>query len=142
PAAPSATTSQSANNSTSASRRNHTGLIAIALARARVDSTCTRISLPRSYPCLSVSEFSQELIERSGYMNEGFADLYDRFRPSPPDEVLDILSWLARAERPRLVVDLGSGTGLGTRAWGTRAEEVVGVEPNPRMIERARAAPA
>jgi SAM-dependent methyltransferase len=86
-----------------------------------------------------VSEFSHELIERSGYLNAGFADVYDSFRPAPPSEVLDVLALVVRAERPRLVVDLGCGTGLSTRAWGGRADEVVGVEPNPRMIERAQA---
>jgi SAM-dependent methyltransferase len=87
-----------------------------------------------------VSEFSQELIERSGYLNEGFPDMYDRYRPPPPPELLDLLTLLTGAERPRLVVDLGCGTGLSTRAWADRADEVVGVEPNPRMIERARTA--
>lgn len=87
-----------------------------------------------------MSGFSQELIGRSGYLNQGFADVYDSYRPSPPREVLDVLAVVAGAERPSLVVDLGCGTGLATRAWAERAEEVVGVEPNPRMIERARTA--
>jgi SAM-dependent methyltransferase len=47
---------------------------------------------------------------------------------------------VARVERPRLVVDLGAGTGLSTRVWAAHADAVLGVEPNPRMIERARAA--
>jgi len=85
-----------------------------------------------------MSVFSQELIGRSGYLNEGFADVYDRYRPSPPREVLDVLTVVAGVERPCLVVDLGCGTGLATRAWAERADEVIGVEPNPRMIERAR----
>jgi SAM-dependent methyltransferase len=87
-----------------------------------------------------MSAFSEELIGRSGYLDEGFAAVYDRYRPSPPREVLDVLALAARVERPRLVVDLGCGTGLATRAWAGRADEVVGVEPNPRMIERARTA--
>jgi SAM-dependent methyltransferase len=87
-----------------------------------------------------VSEFSQELIGRSGYLNEGFADVYDSYRPAPPHEVLEVLAVVVGAERPSSIVDLGCGTGLATRAWAERADEVVGVEPNPRMIERARAA--
>jgi SAM-dependent methyltransferase len=87
-----------------------------------------------------MSSFSQELIGRSGYLEEGFADVYDRYRPSPPREVLDVLTTVAGVQRPSLVVDLGCGTGLATRAWAERANEVVGVEPNPRMIERARTA--
>jgi SAM-dependent methyltransferase len=86
-----------------------------------------------------VSQFSQELIGRSGYLNEGFADVYDRYRPPPSPEVLDVLAFVAGVVRPSLVVDLGCGTGLSTRAWADRTQEAVGVEPNPRMIERARA---
>jgi SAM-dependent methyltransferase len=87
-----------------------------------------------------LSEFSQELIERSGYLGEGFAGVYDRYRPAPPPAVLDVLTFLVGRERPARVVDLGCGTGLSTRALAQRADEVVGVEPNPRMIAEARAA--
>ena len=89
-----------------------------------------------------MSEFSEELISRSGYLNEGFADVYDRYRPPPPPEILDVLTTVAGEGRPRLVVDVGCGTGLATRAWAERAEHVVGVDANPRMVERARAATA
>jgi SAM-dependent methyltransferase len=87
-----------------------------------------------------VSEFSQRLIDRSGYLGEGFADVYDRYRPAPPTTVLDVLAFVAGVDRPGLVVDLGCGTGLSTRAWADRAEGVVGVEANPRMLEQARGA--
>jgi SAM-dependent methyltransferase len=88
-----------------------------------------------------VSTFSRELIERSGYLGAGFAGLYDRYRPAPPDEVVDILEFLVGGS-VRLVVDIGCGTGLSTRVWAARAGAVVGVEPNPRMLEQARAATA
>ena len=45
-------------------------------------------------------------------------------------------------ERPRLVVDLGSGTGLSTKAWAERADEVVGVEASPEMRVQAEQATA
>lgn len=82
-------------------------------------------------------EPTTDLIERSGYRRVGFAAHYDAYRPAPPSALLDLLERAARAERPRLVVDLGSGTGLSTRAWGERAERVVGVEPNALMRSRA-----
>jgi len=85
-----------------------------------------------------MSDFSQQLIGRSGYLTDGFADIYDRFRPSPPDAVFEVLTFLAGVEQPKLVVDFGCGTGLASRAWAARADAVVGVEPNPRMIEQAR----
>jgi SAM-dependent methyltransferase len=50
-----------------------------------------------------------------------------------------LLCRLARVERPRLVVDVGSGTGLSTRAWAPFADEVLGVEPNSEMRVAAEA---
>src|SRR5439155_1377999 len=47
----------------------------------------------------------------------------------------------ARVERPRLVVDLGCGTGLSTRAWSGIAERVAGIEPNSAMLAVAEQAP-
>lgn len=72
-------------------------------------------------------------LARSGYDQPGFAEQYDRCRPRPPLALLDLLPPLAGVARPRLVVDLGSGTGLSTRFWAERAERVIGVEPNEAM---------
>src|SRR5215218_9446246 len=69
----------------------------------------------------------------------GFADVYDAYRPRPPLVVLDILTQLAQAPQPALVVDLGSGTGLSTAIWAGRADEVVGVEPSVDMRRQAEA---
>jgi SAM-dependent methyltransferase len=89
-----------------------------------------------------MSGFSEALIARSGYEGEGFAAVYDAFRPSPPVVLLELLARYAGVERPRLVVDLGCGTGLSTRAWADRADAIVGVEANPAMAGQARAATA
>ena len=85
--------------------------------------------------------FSRDLIALSGYDREGFAARYDRYRPRPPRTLLDVLCRYARSERPALVVDLGCGTGLSTRAWSGVAERAVGVEPNPAMLAAAEPAP-
>jgi SAM-dependent methyltransferase len=87
-----------------------------------------------------VARFSETLIERSGYAAGGFADVYDAYRPQPATAVLDLLQVVAQADRPRLVVDLGAGTGLSTRAWADRADSVIGVEANRSMLQRARTA--
>lgn len=68
-----------------------------------------------------------------------FAQSYDRFRPRPPRPLLELFCRLAGVERPELVVDLGSGTGLSTRAWVGLAERVVGVEPHDGMRAVAEA---
>jgi SAM-dependent methyltransferase len=66
----------------------------------------------------------------------GFADLYDAVRPVPPPVLAEVITTYAGG-RPDLVVDLGSGTGLSTRWAGTWSSEVIGVEPNADMRERA-----
>jgi SAM-dependent methyltransferase len=75
----------------------------------------------------------------SSYAVEGFGTAYHEARPSPPPALLNLLCRLARVERPSRVVDVGSGTGLSTRAWAERADEVVGVEPNAEMRAAAKA---
>src|SRR5688500_18298358 len=89
-----------------------------------------------------MNEFSETLVARSGYKREGFADLSDAYRPTPPAALLEILRLVAQVERARLVVDLGAGTGLSTRVWAESAEQVVGIEANASMFDRAKAATA
>ncbi|WP_211184377.1 class I SAM-dependent methyltransferase [Paenibacillus lemnae] len=62
----------------------------------------------------------------------GFQDLYDRYRPEAPGKVIDILTGYLGA-KPRLVVDLGCGTGLSTFAWKEHAGRIIGMEPNEDM---------
>jgi ubiquinone/menaquinone biosynthesis C-methylase UbiE len=81
---------------------------------------------------------ARRFIENSGYAREGFAALYDAYRPRPPRVLLDTLCRIAGTEHPALVVDLGTGTGLSARAWSERAERVVGVEANEAMVAEAR----
>lgn len=69
----------------------------------------------------------------------GFASLYNDVRPQPPQIIIDILTQLAQIERPRLVADLGSGTGLSTRFWAARADQIVGIEPSAEMRTQAEA---
>jgi SAM-dependent methyltransferase len=57
------------------------------------------------------------------------ADHYDRLRPSAPPQAID---WLL-PERRQVVVDLGAGTGLLTRAVAGKAGRLIAVEPDERM---------
>ena len=86
-----------------------------------------------------IEYYSERLLRLGGYAREGFAAGYNEHRPSPPAALLDLLSLEARVERPGLVVDLGSGTGLSARAWADRADEVVGVDASPEMRALAEA---
>lgn len=86
-----------------------------------------------------MNEELRSRLEQSGYDRPGFAEHYDRYRPRPPAALLDLVPPLAGGTRLRLVVDLGSGTGLSTRFWADHAEEVVGVEPNEAMRRHAEA---
>ena len=72
----------------------------------------------------------------------GFADLYDAVRPVPPMVLADVITAYAgclAGDRPELVVDLGSGTGLSTRWAAGWSSEAVGVEPSDDMRVRAAA---
>ena len=66
------------------------------------------------------------------------ADLYHRYRPSYPPELLD---WIARTARLRpsaRVADVGCGTGISTRLFVERGFDVVGIDPNEPMLAYAR----
>lgn len=67
----------------------------------------------------------------------GRANAYATYRPQPPTIILDMFTQLIQQERPRLVVDLGSGTGLSTILWAGRADQVIGIEPNADMLRQA-----
>lgn len=69
----------------------------------------------------------------------GFADLYDQYRPAPPDMLATVTLQMAQIANPRLVVDLGSGTGLATRYWVAYAAQVIGIEPSADMRREAEA---
>lgn len=66
----------------------------------------------------------------------GDAERYDRARPGYPDALVDTV--IERAPGPR-VLDVGTGTGLLARQLVSRGADVLGVDPDARMAEVARA---
>ncbi len=62
----------------------------------------------------------------------GFAELYDNARPRMPLYPVEIITGYL-GKRPKLVADLGCGTGLSSEIWKAYADAVVGVEPSDDM---------
>ena len=60
------------------------------------------------------------------------AETYDAVRPSWPEETVDWL--LGGPDGPVRVIDLGAGTGLGTRTIAALGHEVVALDPSAGML--------
>jgi len=75
--------------------------------------------------------------QRNPYDDPVFVARYARSRPGPPHDLIPLLTQLSGRPRPRLVVDLGCGTGLSTVAWSGHADRVVGIDANPMMQRHA-----
>ncbi len=76
------------------------------------------------------SERRAEMEERARSFGT-VAEDYDRWRPGPSAAAVD---WLLPAGARR-VIDLGAGTGVLSRLLVERVDEVVSVDPDPRMRE-------
>lgn len=68
------------------------------------------------------------------------ADLYHRYRHGYPGAVLDALAGAFGLTGRDVVVDLGCGTGQLTLPLAARVRAVVGIDPEPDMLQRARQA--
>jgi SAM-dependent methyltransferase len=88
----------------------------------RYPAAVSRSDTPSSAPSPEVKA------ERSGSFGQA-AGHYERYRPGPP---LDAVSWLLPSPVDT-AVDLGAGTGALTRLLTARADQVIAVEPDPRM---------
>lgn len=69
----------------------------------------------------------------------GRAELYDRWRPGYPDEVLDVLREEIGLSPDWVVADVGAGTGLSSRLFLDAGHRVAAVEPNAEMRAVAEA---
>jgi SAM-dependent methyltransferase len=68
------------------------------------------------------------------------AEFYHRYRRGYPGAVIDVLADIFGLSTRDLVVDLGCGTGQLTTALAGRVRAVLGVDPEPDMLRRARRA--
>lgn len=73
-------------------------------------------------------------------MNEekftGKADVYDKYRPTYPAEIID---WLYEKTHAEKVADIGAGTGIFTKCLTVKPWQITAVEPNADMLEKLRA---
>jgi ubiquinone/menaquinone biosynthesis C-methylase UbiE len=68
------------------------------------------------------------------FTGDEFVKTYDKFRPTPPKEILlQALNYLNKS-KASLVLDLGCGTGISTQVWNDFADKIIGVEPSKEMI--------
>jgi SAM-dependent methyltransferase len=72
----------------------------------------------------------------------GREDLYSRYRPTYPAEMVDRVIERAGLDKEPggLLMDVGSGTGLSSRLFAARGVNVIGVEPNAAMRQQAEQA--
>ena len=73
------------------------------------------------------------------FSDPSVAEVY-HLRPPYPDEVFDVLDRLI-INRPRVVLDIGTGTGEIARQIADRVDRVDAVDPSRPMIERGRRLP-
>lgn len=73
-------------------------------------------------------------------MNEekftGKADVYDKYRPTYPAELIE---WLWEKTHADTVADIGAGTGIFTKCLSAKHWKITAVEPNADMLEKLRA---
>jgi ubiquinone/menaquinone biosynthesis C-methylase UbiE len=65
------------------------------------------------------------------------AEQYGRFRPDYPASAFDWIVTYGQLGPGSLIIDLGAGTGIASRAFASRGFRVVGIEPNEEMRNRA-----
>lgn len=65
-------------------------------------------------------------------------DDYDKHRPTYPAAAIDWIVTTSGVRAGARVIDLGCGTGIVGRLFAARGFDVVGVDPNEDMLQRAR----
>lgn len=70
----------------------------------------------------------------------GTADFYRQYRADVPEQVAAILdAAVPQGQRPRRLLDLGTGTGFVVRALLGRFDDIIAVDPDPDMLAAAEA---
>lgn len=71
------------------------------------------------------------------FSGKQYIHIYDNYRPTPPEAILQhALNYLG-TPRAKLVLDIGCGTGLSTLAWDGLADEIIivlDIEAKPTIL--------
>ncbi len=66
------------------------------------------------------------------------AELYDRYRPKYPEQLVDDVVWLSGLSPGGRILEIGCGTGQATAPFARRGYAMTCLEPGPRLTEIAR----
>ncbi len=83
-----------------------------------------------------MNDRSQAQQQPSGESFSGIAGVYDKYRVGYPDAAAQKI--LEGFDVPAQVADIGCGTGMASRVLAVHGASVIGIEPNPDMIEQAQ----
>jgi len=67
-------------------------------------------------------------------------DNYEKYRPTYPPDLIDWIVTTCEMGPTSRIADVGCGTGISTRLFAARGLDVVGIDPNEAMLDRARRA--
>jgi trans-aconitate methyltransferase len=70
----------------------------------------------------------------------GTADFYRQYRPGIPAEVADVLDRATITNRPRRLLDVGTGTGLVVEALLNRFDDIIAIDNDADMLAAADSA--
>lgn len=67
----------------------------------------------------------------------GLAQIYAQARPSYPEAAIQLIVDTALTSLDSVIADVGCGTGISSRLFGTLGYRVIGIEPNEDMRQKA-----
>lgn len=70
----------------------------------------------------------------------GLAETYAKARPGYSDDAIEFIVSHSQLKPGRVLIDIGSGTGISSRIFAKRGLKVIGIEPNADMRAQAQLA--
>lgn len=77
------------------------------------------------------------MLEKSTERFSNRVEDYVKYRPHYPEEILAMLHDRYQVDKDRLIADIGAGTGISSELFLKAGFQVIGIEPNREMREKA-----